>query len=567
MCPSHSIPCGPATEEPFRYSRAETVRHLHDCRHPDRAPLSGRAAAEQAGVPHTTLRYWQQRQQQTNAPLALSDWMESPEGLAFLKRLLLALHLVFQQAGLAGLRPLCRFLELAHVAPFVAASYGTHQELSVVLQQLLDQYDQEQRRQLAVHMTPKTITRCEDENFHGDQPCLVAIEPVSNFRVLETCQPQRDADTWNTVVHTALQGLPVTVVQVTSDLAKGLQAHARDGLGAHHSPDLMHVQADLHKATSLPLRQQLDTAEQKLRERQAVAQDWAQQYQRFQAGLRPSGRPPNFEQELRWAGQAVQHWQQQVRACWQRQEQGHEAVRGLGDDYHPFDAQSGQAVSAEQLQQRLAQRFTTIEHVAAAAQLSQPCWEKIAKAKRVLPRLVATLVWFWHSVRLLVDSLDLPEDQQLAVYGQLLPGLYGAGAAARGRTAADQQRLRALAKGYLDWAWSPESPLSRRGADQKELVQRVCREAVSRFVRSSSCVEGRNGQLSLYHHGSHALRAGKLKALTVLHNYFIERSDGTTAAERFFGQKPAALFEWWLARFPDPPRPAKQERKPIALAS
>jgi hypothetical protein len=567
VCHSHSTPCDPATEEPFRYTRAETVRHLHDCRNPDRSPLSGRAAAEQAGVPHSTLRYWQQRQQQTNAPPALSDWMESPEGLAFLKRLLLALHLVFQQAGLAGLRPLCRFLELAQLAPFVAASYGTHQELSVVLQQLLDQYDQEQRRQLAVHMAPKSVTLCEDENFHGDQPCLVAIEPLSNFLVLETCAPQRDAHTWNAAIHTALEGLPVTVVQVTSDLAKGLQAHARDGLGAHHSPDLMHVQADLHKATSWALRRQLETAEQKHQEMQALAQSWVQQHQRYQAGLRPPGRPPNFEQELRWAGQAVQYWEQQVSLCQQRQEQGHEAVRGLGDDYHPFDAQSGQAVSAEQLQQRLAQRVATLEHLAAEAQLSEPCRDKIAKAKRVLPRLVATLVWFWHSVRLLVDSLDLPEDQQQVVYGQLLPGLYWAGAAARGRTAADQQRLRALAKGYLERAWSLESPLSRLEAGQKDLVQRVCQEAVSRFVRSSSCVEGRNGQLSLYHHGSHALSAGKLKALTVLHNYFLERSDGSTAAERFFGQKPAALFEWLLARFPDPPRPAKQEQKPIALAS
>ena len=567
MCNRHSNPCGPATEEPFRYTRAETVRHLHDCRHADRSPLSGRAAAEQAGVPHTTLRYWQQRQQHTNAPPALTDWVDSPEGLAFLKRLLLALHLVFQQAGLAGLRPLCRFLELAQLAPFVAASYGTHQELAVVLQQLLDQYDQEQRRQLAVHMTPKSVTLCEDENFHGEQPCLVAIEPVSNFLVVETCQPQRDADTWNAVVHTALEGLPVTVVQVTSDLAKGLQAHARDGLGAHHSPDLMHVQADLHKATSLALRRQLEMAEQKHLEMQAVAQDWTQQYQRFQAGIRPPGRPPNFEQELRWAAQAVQHWEQQVHACRQRQEQRHEAVRGLGDDYHPFDTQTGQAVSAEQLQQRLAQRFTTLEQVAAEAQLSEPCREKIAKAQRVLPRLVATLVWFWHSVQLLIDSLNLPQDQQQVVYEQLLPGLYWAGAAARGRTAADQKRLRALAQGYLERAWSPESALSRLGEGQKALVQRVCQEAVSRFVRSSSCVEGRNGQLSLYHHGSHALSAGKLKALTVLHNYFIERSDGSTAAERFFGQKPAALFEWLLARFPDPPRPAKQGRKPTALAS
>ena len=40
------------------------------------------------------------------------------------------------------------------------------------------------------------------------------------------------------------------------------------------------------------------------------------------------------------------------------------------------------------------------------------------------------------------------------------------------------------------------------------------------FQRSSSCVEGRNGYLSLRHHGLHHLSNRKLNALTVIHNYF-----------------------------------------------
>jgi hypothetical protein len=90
-------------------------------------------------------------------------------------------------------------------------------------------------------MPPRKISLCEEENFHQEQPCLVAIEPVSNFLLVEATCPHRDAATWDRTVGTALEGLPVTVVQVTSDLAKGILAHARDGLGAHHSPDLMHI--------------------------------------------------------------------------------------------------------------------------------------------------------------------------------------------------------------------------------------------------------------------------------------------------------------------------------------
>jgi hypothetical protein len=554
-------------EVPFRHSRSETVRILHDCHNSAPSSPSGRHSAHAAGVPHTTLRYWQQRQHQTNAPAQLVAFFESPVGLAFLKRLLLALHLVFQQHGTSGIRPLCRFLQLAQLDTVVASSYGSHQHLAALLQELLAQYDHEQRQHLAKTMPAKHITLCPDENFHGNQPCLVAIEPLSNFLVVETYQPHRDADTWNLVVTAALDGLPVTVIQVTSDLAKGLQSHAKDGLHAQHTPDLMHVQADLHKATSLPLHRHLEEASQRQQQVQEKLTDWQQRYQQHQAGLRSPGRPPDFEQRIQWAEQAKLYWEDQISQRRERQLQVQEAIRGLADDYHPFDAASGQAVSAEQMQQRLHQRLQTIERQAAEANVPESGREKLAKARRVLPRLVASLAWLWHNVRLLVDSLGLSESEQRAVSEQLLPGLYWCAAGQRGRTAADKKRLGGLAQSCLDKAWQAGGVLDSLSAEKKEEVQRVGAEAVGRFVRSSSCVEGRNGWLSLHHHGCHALSPGKLKALTVLHNYFVERTDGTTAAQRFFGQKPADLFEWLLERVPDPPRPAKRRRKPVERAA
>ncbi|MEZ4405435.1 MAG: DUF6399 domain-containing protein [Polyangiales bacterium] len=65
----------------------------------------------------------------------------------------------------------------------------------------------------------------------------------------------------------------------------------------------------------------------------------------------------------------------------------------------------------------------------------------------------------------------------------------------------------------------------------------------SHFVRASSCVEGRNGALSLRYHHRRALPPAVLKALTVVHNYGLRRPDGTTAAERLFGLRHADPFE------------------------
>ena len=88
-------------------------------------------------------------------------------------------------------------------------------------------------------------------------------------------------------------------------------------------------------------------------------------------------------------------------------------------------------------------------------------------------------------------------------------------------------------------------------------AERLAREWSGWFQRSSACVEGRNGQLALRHHSLHRLSKRKLEALTAIHNYWLKRG-GTTAAERFFGQKPADLFTWLLERLPLPARPAQQ---------
>jgi hypothetical protein len=99
-------------------------------------------------------------------------------------------------------------------------------------------------------------------------------------------------------------------------------------------------------------------------------------------------------------------------------------------------------------------------------------------------------------------------------------------------------------------------------------TQRVWRnkaeECAHVFQRSSSCVEGRNGQLSLRFHAFRHVNERTLKVLTVLHNFFIRRSDGTTAAERFFEQKPRVLFTWLLDKM-ELPRPREKHSRQAKL--
>src|SRR3954454_14776820 len=242
---------------------------------------SQRAFAQTTGVPRSTLQHWLKRRHELEADPALVAFFESPTGVAFLHRLVGACHLTFAQQGACGIRLVCAFLRRSGLHRFVASSFGSQQAIARQLEHVLLDYGARQRSALASQMTPKRITVCEDETFHP-QVCLVSIEPVSDFILLEVYCQGRDAASWTTQLTTALEGLPVEVVQVTSDEAKGLLAHARDGLGAHHSPDLFHVQHDLSKATSLPLRSQTSHAQADLDGVRPQTQHWIARHDAYQ---------------------------------------------------------------------------------------------------------------------------------------------------------------------------------------------------------------------------------------------------------------------------------------------
>ena len=82
--------------------------------------------------------------------------------------------------------------------------------------------------------------------------------------------------------------------------------------------------------------------------------------------------------------------------------------------------------------------------------------------------------------------------------------------------------------------------------------------------RSSANVEGRNGYLSLRNHQLRGLDHPRKRAcLTAGHHFFLTRPDGTTAAERFFGQKPRSMFAAIVASVEIPPAPLSPPRRAV----
>jgi hypothetical protein len=522
---------------------------------------SPRKVAQRLSVPDSSFRYccqqYERRCQQSNFPQPFFEFCESTPGLEFLHRLLVALHLVFVEANDSGLRSIGWFLELSGLDEFLPASYGAQQNFAAQLETLLAEFSEQEEQRLAAQMPPRQITVCEDETFHP-QICLVAIEPVSNFLLLEQYAPKRDAETWNACLDERLASWSVTVCQVTSDQASALISHTEQHLGAHHSPDLFHVQHDTVKATSLALAGQTRRAHEATT---AATQQTEQQQQELAACQQQCPQSSCLGELAYGRDQALAteaEARQRLTACQQRQQQATEARQATSHDYHPIDLETGQPVDADEVGRRLNGHFDQLDRIADEAELSSRSKEKLAKARRVLASMQSTILFFWTTVSQRLASWQLPVATAEWLREQLIPSLYLASVAGKAKTAAERQRLRERADEILARARSPDGVWRTLTESEQQDMEAKAGECAALFQRSSSCVEGHNGQLSLRHHGLHRLTVRKLGAIRVLHNYLIERRDGTTAAERFFGQPPQSLVPWLLARLPLPARPRRR---------
>jgi hypothetical protein len=530
---------------------------------------SERQAAAELGVARTTLREWRAERSAQEVEEELAAFAATPEGVRWLRRMVMAAQLVITLRAGAGVRTVCEFLQLSGLSAFVGASYGSQQKLNVALEQAVVAIAEEQRAALGEAMAPRQVTVCEDETFHPEI-CLVALEPVSNFIVLEQYAKDRCAATWTQALDAALAELPVEVVQGTSDEAKALRRHIEKDCKAHHSPDLFHCQHEVSKATSLYLARQVKQAEAQVAstEAQCQAERAAEAAYRHQRHRRP-GRPPAFEQRIQVAmGDLAQARieQEQARA---RQCEARDLIGELGELYHPYALDSGKAQPLEHLAQRFEAVWRRLHALARDADLPSRAREHLAKAQRLTTQLLATVTFFFATILAKVEALNLPPDVHQAVIEQLIPAIYLERVATRSTRAESRHRLRTSSAQLLAPLRQDEHPLQQLAPASRARIEQVATECADLFQRSSSAVEGRNGQLSLFHHGRHRLSDSKLAALTAVHNFHIRRSDGTTAAERLFGRSHTPLFEQLVDRMPLPSPPRRrrpvQPKKPSLL--
>lgn len=542
-----------------RFERADLFEQYLDLQ---TQGVSQRQAATPLQVPRTTLQAWQSWHETLAICPHVAQFFQSGPGLAFLHRLVLALHLVFVEVGACGVRLVCLLLNLTGLDRFVAASYGVQPRVNVQVEQAIVDYQHTETPRLAKVMPRKVLTITHDETFTGGL-CLGASDPVSNFIILEQLAQGRAQETWHALMAPVLAQLNCEVIQSTRDEAPGLVAYVEHQLGAHHSPDLFHVQHALRRAVCAPLAAKERAAEKALTAAQAQR---AQAQARLESTddhpqKRGPGRPPKAPLSLEQAQQALEAASQEHERLRQQRKQVKQSLEAIGHAYPFVDLERGVRRNGQLIASDIRMHIETIRTVAQQEHLSRSSLDRLDKAERVVPKMQATIEFVSGYVGQQGNQLDLSPPASCAMHATLIPSYY-LDRVAHTRPLSEGEPLRELARRLRMPLFKPGGALYELSPEIQRDLHQQARALAEIFQRSSSNVEGRNGCLSLRNHQLRGLDLPRKRVcLTTIHNFFLTRPDGTTAAERFFGQKPRSMFAAILDSVDLPPAPRSPQRR------
>lgn len=244
----------------------------------------------------------------------------------------------------------------------------------------------------------------------------------------------------------------------------------------------------------------------------------------------------------------------------QDQQSYHTALEAISLTVHPFILDTQQWQLADELSARLAIPLKTLtEWVQSYG--GERASTAIATFQTHIPSFAQGIQawWQWVTQALSTQTQDLERHNWVLI--ALLPWVYWSQQADRTRQGHLKYRYQQAASDADDPLMGHPMTLRLKTTELQQWGhwgQWIC----SKSQRTSSAVEGRNGYLSKLHHAGRGFSEQSLKGLTIIHNFGLKRSDGTTAAQRLFGHSFPDVFEWMLMNITDLPMPRKSANTP-----
>ena len=525
-------PCCPPSD---RRAVVRQVRDLDDAQ--KGAGISLRQFARETSAARSTVQDRRRAVHDNGLPPEWADFLESGPGLRYSSRLVVCVLLFFCVRGKCSVELAAEFFEAMHMRRYVASSPSS---LRRRLAQLLDHviaWGDRQFARMASTMVARDIVLALDENFHWDLPLLGILDVGSGFLFAERLSEGYDGETWAGVVRESIAGYNVCVRAVTRDGGSWLQTCA-DNLGIPGGSDIFHIQYGVCRATARPLALRESRAHKAVQERLHELAGVQADRARSEAAPAKVGRPKDWDAHEAKAREAVEEARAQEAEMARQREAMRSSIRALGDAHHPVDLTTGAPVAATEAGERLHEVAVDLCEHAARSDLGARAIKALNRVFGQIEDLTSIVAWWHQEVARQIATLSLSEVASQWVTERLVPALYVQQRIALARDASERTQLTALWERLKAELRSAESPWSSWSAAQREAVQGVALSVVKLFPRSTSALEGYNGQDALRHHHHHQMSETFRTALRVVRNYVVRRPDGSTAAERLFGCKP-----------------------------
>jgi len=503
-----------------------------------------RSLAEQFDCSKSSVhRHEQARKKRDRHP---ESWFwETDEGYAWLHRWVFATIYMFCIRRSIGPGYLSEYFAMLHVDMHAGISESALRKLIHVMENLIPVFQEMCEAQQAG--TVRKVVVAGDETFF-DSVLLVLIELTSGYLLLEESAEDRSYETWLEKSKSRLGALNIEVVHAVTDRAKALVKPATDGFGCESGADVFHAVYEVSKALGTAHHRSVEKAKREARESQTKLE----KLQEKNAG----------KDELEQARRAVEQDTNRISVREQGQKIYRQLQRGLSEIVHPFDVENDAKQSSAQATKRLEEQVRKLEDNANLNHVEDRHGGLDKFRRQINAQTCGIDAWWVWVLESFSDKVAGIDQKEWLMYS-LLPVFYWYRQMEKSQNAHHRKKYKQAWQRALA-AYLAHSITSMLSGDEREQWEAWADWMSSQFHRSSSAVEGRNGCLSQMYHNGRGLTERRLKALTVIHNYAIKRTDGSTAAQRFFGTEFPDLFEWLIEQMGSLPMPRKGKRRVVS---
>ncbi len=515
---------------------------------------SQRKAALSLNIPRGTIRHWLNNEDNE------VEFLNTNPGLEFITKIYNAALFSFHLKQSSSVDAVSEFLTLSGLSKYIAPSHGSVYKAALEMIAITGEFGDKEDKRLGKLMPHKMISYALDESFYKSKPYLVGIEPVSNFILLEKQSDNRQSETWAQAIYQSIKYFNVQLFQSVGDEGSGIRKCVKEILGLYHSNDIFHVQYELVKATSGQLSAKVRVAERDV--------------EKAGFSLNRPNEPYNADnkQEEKVLNKSTATVQQKsddalvkelkiskekLKALEEVTATAKESVKAIGDHYHPLNILTGDVHNGPSMKSTLNRDISIIEKIAQDQELTDKSLIRIKKAKKLVDSLARNITFFWIMVDKILNGALSSEAEKLLVKSILIPVMYVEKSIPLTEDKDMKRELSVQVKNYQTQLKNSEL-WDQLSTEQKNKLNKIALDCIRIFQRSSSNVEGRNSQVKTLYRNLHLLSEKRLRAFTAIHNYWIKRDDGTTAAERFFEHKPEDLFEYLMKNMSCPSRPASK---------